>query len=177
MKSMHHRRYTRPVTTALLILLLAPMTACQRDRTDEDANASATPITDAATTPESATGAMTPAGPATVEPPRKQVMEGMPTRVEMPPPTTETPQLPVGASIEYGCESGSTLRVAYGQRVAEVAWTDDRKLRLNAQPDDAGGGELYAGEGYQLRRLGSAVQLRQSGAGSEWRCMEANASA
>ncbi len=118
-----------------------------------------------------------PAGPVTVEPPRAQVVEGVPTRIKLPPATTETPPVGMGAMIEYGCESGSTLRVRYGNGVAEVAWTGERQLRLTAQPDDSGGGELYSGDGYQLRRLGSAVQFQPMGGGSEWRCMEANANA
>ena len=104
-------------------------------------------------------------------------MEGMPTRIKLPPATTQTPPVALGAMIEYGCESGATLRVRYGNGVAEVAWTNDSHLRLTLQAPDKGGGERYTGDGYQLRRLGSAVQLQPAGGGNEWRCMEANASA
>lgn len=179
MKATPRQHALRFIAPTFFMLSVATLVACNREPapSHEATQPESTTATDGSAPLPSPSGAMTPAGPATVEPPRPQVKEGIPTRIELPPPTTETPPVALGAAIEYGCESGATLRVSYGKAIAEVAWTGGSQLRLQAKPADAEGGELYAGDGYQLRRLGSTVQLRQSGAGSEWRCMEANASA
>lgn len=176
-----YRLRLQPLLIALIALPVALLASCTRAPSQEDTSVAAgNAQTPASETPAEVIGsdaAPGPAGPVTVEPPRPQVMEGVPTKIKMPPPTTHTPPVALGAAIDYGCESGSTLRVRYGNGVAEIAWTGGDHLRLTAQAADAGGGELYAGDGYQLRRLGSAVQLQPSGGGSEWRCVEANASA
>lgn len=120
-----------------------------------------------------------PAAPATpaADAPTPQVMEGIPSRIALPPKGTETPVIAPGAEVTYVCESGMSLRVAFDGVRALVAWTDGRRMTLSRTAGDGGAGERYAGDGFTLRRVANVVELAQDGGGQQWRCAEGSATA
>lgn len=104
------------------------------------------------------------------------VLQGIPGDIPPSDPGVDTPPVAAGAQIEYACESGASLRIAYEGIVARVAWTDGGVLVLSRGTQQAGGGESYSGDGHVLVRRGNVVELGIPG-GRTWRCMEAASSA
>ena len=163
----------------LLPCLLLALAACRQQAGPDDASAPANanePATETAAAPEELHAPVEDLAPEpTPEPERAEVVAGLPAKIPLPPPTTATPEIALGAAVEYACENGSTLRVRYGDGAAELAWTGNRQVRLASAAADGGGGDLYQGEGFSLRRLGSTLHLQ--GGGVDWRCAEAASSA
>ncbi|MEO5629387.1 MAG: hypothetical protein ABIQ62_06430 [Thermomonas sp.] len=116
------------------------------------------------------------AAPMTSQKPA-QVLEGIPSKIARPAEDAPTPILPVGAQITYVCESGMPLRIAFAGALAYVDWTGGAKLTLSMGDAGVGGGEMYAGDGYTLRRLANVVELSAKAGGEFWRCAEGAASA
>jgi len=109
-------------------------------------------------------------------PPPPAVLQGIPRRIASPEAGTGTPPVAAGAQVEYACESGATLRIAYDGIAARVAWTGGGALVLTREKPGATGGESYAGDGHVLERRGNVVELAMPG-GRKMRCMEAASSA
>ncbi len=105
-----------------------------------------------------------------------QVQQGIPSKIPLPSKDVPTPILPPGAEISYVCESGIPLRIAFASSHAYVQWTDGTKLTLSIGAPGPGGGELYEGDGYVLRRIANVVELSAKGGGDRWRCAEESAS-
>lgn len=106
-----------------------------------------------------------------------QVLEGIPSKITMPPKDADTPPIAAGAEVTYVCESGMALRIAFDGVWAHVAWTDGRRLKLSKAANGSADGERYTGEGFTLSRVANVVELSQSQGGQRWRCAEGAASA
>lgn len=170
------------LATCCLLVMLVSATGCNKPsaQPEGDMHAQADPA--APDGAQESPGAVAPVVPpeSTDDPshamatPEAAVMEGIPSKIPLPAQNTPTPDIADGAQVQYTCESGAALYIAYVGNTARVRWVE-RTLVLHRDPgsDD----ERYVGEGYRLLRIANVVQLEQAKGGQSWRCSEQASSA
>ena len=171
------------ITPTLMVAGMAMagvLMACGPAATPDAGKAASTTPTGEEARPAPAREAPSPARGATTGrsrgDPQQAALQGIPRDIPDPDPGAATPPVAAGALVEYACESGASLRIAYEGIAARVAWTDGGTLLLTRAAQDVAGGESYSGDGHVLLRRGNVIELGIPG-GKTWRCMEAASSA